>query len=109
MGRARPGKLSHSGKRCQPTVDEVEQCLVDEALAKRLAKPILTWNFERFDVVLSDELTWVFDRVHLFADRAEIIDFKTEKAGEEAADRHCPQLQLPFRISQANRLGRVSD
>ncbi len=89
-------------------VDEVEQCLVDEALAKRLAKPdsdVELWRERPFDVVLGDELiSGVFDRVHLFADRAEIIDFKTEKAGEEAADRHRPQLQL-YRSALAKLTG----
>ena len=89
-------------------VDEVEQCLVDEAMAKRLAKPnsdVELWRERPFDVVLGDELiSGVFDRVHLFADRAEIIDFKTEKAGEEAADRHRPQLQL-YRSALAKLTG----
>ena len=89
-------------------VDEVEQCLIDEALAKRLAKPnsdVELWRERPFDVVLGDELiSGVFDRVHLFADRAEIIDFKTEKVGEEAADRHRPQLQL-YRSTLAKLTG----
>ena len=56
-------------------------------------------------MVLGDELiSGVFDRVHLFADSAEIIDFKTEKAGEEAADRHRPQLQL-YRSALAKLTG----
>ena len=89
-------------------VEEVKRCVKDETLAKRLAKPeadVQLWRERAFDVVIGDEMiSGVFDRVHLFADRAEIIDFKTEKAGGEAADRYCPQLQL-YRSALAKLTG----
>ena len=56
------------------------------------------WRERAFDVVLENELiSGVFDRVHLFDDRAEIIDFKTDRVGDEAslkqaAEKHAPQM-----------------
>ena len=71
-------------------IDEVMQCIADENLAKSLAKPegeAQLWRERMFDVVLDGAMvSGVFDRVHLFSDRAEIIDFKTDKAGQEAVD-----------------------
>ncbi|MDP6794779.1 MAG: UvrD-helicase domain-containing protein [Verrucomicrobiota bacterium] len=70
-------------------VDEVARCLADDALAKRLARPegdAEFWRERAFDVVVGNEMiSGVFDRVHLFADRAEIIDFKTDRVGDEAS------------------------
>jgi len=89
-------------------VDEVERCLTDESLAKRLAKPEADVQLLRertFDIVLAGEMvSGVFDRVHLFADQAVIIDFKTDKAGEEAVDQYRPQLEL-YRSALAKLTG----
>jgi len=79
-------------------IDEVMQCIADENLAKSLAKPegeAQLWRERMFDVVLDGAMvSGVFDRVHLFSDRAEIIDFKTDKAGQEAVDLYREQLQI---------------
>ena len=79
-------------------VAEVENCLSNETLAKRLAKPeagAQLWRERMFDVVIEGEIvSGVFDRVHLFTDRAEIIDFKTDKSGEDSAEIYRPQMQL---------------
>jgi len=82
-------------------VDEVARCLADETVAKHLAKPegdVQFWRERVFDVVIENEMiSGVFDRVHLFADRAEIIDFKSDRVGDEAslkqaAEKHAPQM-----------------
>ena len=82
-------------------VAEMERCLADDGFAKRLAKPegnVQLWRERAFDVVLENEfVSGVFDRVHLFDDRAEIIDFKTDRVGDEAslkqaAEKHTPQM-----------------
>ena len=92
-------------------VDEVEQCLVNEAMAKRLAKPnsdVELWRERPFDVVLGDELiSGVFDRVHLFADAYRLQNRKGRRGSRRPASSAI--AAIPFRISQANRLGRVSD
>ena len=89
-------------------VDEVEQCLVCETLAKYLAKPeadVELWRERAFDVVLGNKMiSGVFDRVHLFADRAEIIDFKTDTEGDRTAELYTPQLQL-YRSALAKLTG----
>ena len=82
--------------------------MTDESLAKRLAKPEADVQLLRertFDIVLAGEMvSGVFDRVHLFADQAVIIDFKTDKAGEEAVDQYRPQLEL-YRSALAKLTG----
>ena len=89
-------------------VDEVSRCLADETVAKRLSKQegnAQLWRERAFDVVLDEELiSGVFDRVHLFADHAEIIDFKTDKAGEDTVDQYQPQMQL-YRSALAKLTG----
>ena len=86
----------------------MEQCLVCETLAKYLAKPeadVELWRERAFEVVLGNKMiSGVFDRVHLFADRAEIIDFKTNTEGEGTAERYTPQLQL-YRSALAKLTG----
>jgi ATP-dependent helicase/nuclease subunit A len=82
-------------------VDEVARCLANETLAKRLAKSegdAQLWRERAFDVVVDNEMiSGVFDRVHVFADRAEIIDFKSDRVGdkpslEQAAEKYAPQM-----------------
>ena len=82
-------------------VAEVERCLADETLVKHLVQPegdVQLWRESAFDVVPNNEIiSGVFDRVHLFADRAEIIDFKSDRVGDEpsmkkAAERYTPQM-----------------
>ena len=48
-------------------------------------------------VVENELISGVFDRVHLFDNRAEIIDFKTDRVGDEASlkqavEKHAPQM-----------------
>ncbi|MAE32250.1 MAG: hypothetical protein CMO43_11800 [Verrucomicrobiales bacterium] len=85
----------------EEAVDEVARCLSDEALAKRLAKPeadAQLWRERAFDVVVGDEmLSGTFDRVHLFADHAEIMDLKTNRVGDDtslklAAEKYSVQM-----------------
>ena len=82
-------------------VAEMERCLAADEFAKRLGKPkgnVQLWRERAFDVVVENELiSGVFDRVHLFDNRAEIIDFKTDRVGDEAslkqaAEKHAPQM-----------------
>ena len=96
-----PAKLEPLREAMPEAVDEVARCLADETVAKRLAKPkgnVQLWRERAFDVVVENELvSGVFDRVHLFDDRAEIIDFKTDRVGDEAslkqaAEKHAPQM-----------------
>ena len=82
-------------------VDEVARCLANKALAKRLAKPegdVHLWRERAFDLVVENEfISGVFDRVHVYADRAEIIDFKSDRVSDEAslkqaAEKYAPQM-----------------
>ena len=82
-------------------VDEVARCLADETVAKRLSKSegdVQLWRERAFDVVVDNEMiSGVFDRVHVYADRAEIIDFKSDRVGDEsslqqAAKKYEPQM-----------------
>ncbi len=84
-------------------VDEVVRCLADEALAKRLVKSeddVQLWRERAFDVVVENEMiSGVFDRVHLFPDRAEIIDYKSDRAADEvalhqAAEKYTSQMTI---------------
>jgi ATP-dependent exoDNAse (exonuclease V) beta subunit len=96
-----PAKLEALREAMPEAVDEVARCLADETVAKRLAKPegdVQLWRERAFDVVLDNEMiSGVFDRVHVYGDRAEIIDFKTDRVGDEAslkqaAEKHAPQM-----------------
>jgi len=82
-------------------VDEVARCLANETVAKRLSKPggdVPLWRERAFDVVVDNEMiSGVFDRVHVYADRAEILDFKSDRVGDEpsleqAAKKYVPQM-----------------
>ena len=82
-------------------VDEVARCLANKALAKRLAKPegdVHLWRERAFDLVVENEfISGVFDRVHVYANRAEIIDFKSDRVSDEAslkqaAEKYGPQM-----------------
>ena len=82
-------------------VDEVARCLADETVAKRLAKPegdVQLWRERAFDVVVHNEMiSGVFDRVHVYADQAEVLDFKSDRVGddlslEQAAKKYEPQM-----------------
>jgi ATP-dependent exoDNAse (exonuclease V) beta subunit len=76
---------------------EVEKCLEDEIFVKNFIKPIdlvQLWRERAFDVVIDGEMiSGVFDRVHLFSDNAEIIDFKSDKIGGAGVKLHISQLQ----------------
>ena len=96
-----PASLEPFRERMPEAVAEVERCLADEILAKRLVQPegdVQLWRESAFDVVTDNEMiSGVFDRVHLFADRAEIIDFKSDRVGDQAsmkkaAERYTPQM-----------------
>ena len=82
-------------------VEEVARCLADETVAKRLAKSegdVQLWRERAFDVVVDNEMiSGVFDRVHVYADRAEVLDFKSDRVGDEsslqqAAKKYEPQM-----------------
>ncbi len=68
------------------------------------------WRERAFDVVVENELiSGVFDRVHLFDNRAEIIDFKTDRVGDEASlkqavEKHAHQMAT-FRQAFAKLTG----
>ena len=71
-------------------------------MAKRLAKgegDVQLWRERAFDVVLDNEMiSGVFDRVHVYGDRAEIIDFKSDRVRddlslEQAAEKYAPQMK----------------
>ena len=75
--------------------------LGDEIFVMRLVYPeedVQLWRESAFDVVTDNEMiSGVFDRVHLFADRAEIIDFKSDRVGDQASmkkavERYTPQM-----------------
>jgi ATP-dependent exoDNAse (exonuclease V) beta subunit len=96
-----PAKLEALREPMPEAVDEVARCLADETVAKRLAKPegdVQLWRERAFDVVVDNEMiSGVFDRVHVYADRAEIIDFKSDRVGddlslEQAAEKYAPQM-----------------
>ena len=76
---------------------EVEKCLEDKSFVKNFIKPIdlvQLWRERAFDVVIDGEMvSGVFDRVHLFSDNAEIIDFKSDKIGGAGVKLHIFQLQ----------------
>ncbi len=89
-------------------VTEVEKCLKNESFIKYLKKPncnVKLWRERAFDVVIDGAIiSGVFDRVHLFSDRAEIIDFKSDKMGVGGAESYKKQLQL-YRKALANLTG----
>lgn len=94
-------------------VDEVARCLANKALAKRLAKPegdVHLWRERAFDLVVENEfISGVFDRVHVYADRAEILDFKSDRVGDEAsmkkaAEKYTPQM-MTYRQALAKLTG----
>jgi len=96
-----PARLESFRERIPEAVAEVERCLADETLVKRLVQPegdVQLWRESAFDVVTDNEMiSGVFDRVHLFADRAEIIDFKSDRVGDQASmkkavERYTPQM-----------------
>jgi len=91
-------KLETFRSECPEAVAEAENCLCNELLAKRLAKPeagVQLWRERIFDVLIEGEIvSGVFDRVHLFTYRAEIIDFKTDKSGQDSAEIYRPQMEL---------------
>ena len=96
-----PAKLKALRETIPEAVDEVARCLADETVAKRLAKPDAAaelWRERAFDVVLGGEMvSGVFDRVHLFADGADIFDYKSDRAGDAASlqlatDKYTPQM-----------------
>ncbi len=84
-------------------VDEVARCLANEALVKRLIKPegeVKLWRECAFEVVADNEMiSGVFDRVHLFPDCAEIIDYKSERVLDEedlhqVTKKYTPQMTI---------------
>ena len=96
-----PANLEALREAMPEAVDEVARCLADETVAKRLAKPkgnVQLWRERAFDVVLDNEMiSGVFDRVHVYADQAEVLDFKSDRVGddlslEQAAKKYEPQM-----------------
>ena len=96
-----PAKLEPLREVMPEAVDEVARCLANETVAKRLAKgggDVQLWRERAFDVVLDNEMiSGVFDRVHVYGDRAEIIDFKSDRVRddlslEQAAEKYAPQM-----------------
>ena len=87
---------------------EVEKCLGDDSFVEYLMKPrdlLQLWRERVFDVVIDGKIiSGTFDRVHLFSDRAEIIDFKSDKIGGNSLKLHIPQL-LSYRKSLAKLTG----
>ena len=83
-------------------LEEVRKCIAAAEARKALCKPSATaqcWREKRFEILLNGEwLSGTFDRVSLEADRATILDFKTDKveSPEALAERvngYRPQLQ----------------
>ena len=74
----------------------VEKGLADQIFAKYLLKPrdlVQLWRERDFDVVVDGAIiSGIFDRVHLFSDHAEIIDFKSDKIGGGSVKSHISQL-----------------
>ena len=75
---------------------EFEKCLEDQIFVKYLMKPrdlVQLWRERDFDVVVDGGIiSGIFDRVHLFSDHAEIIDFKSDKIGGGSVKSHISQL-----------------
>jgi len=69
------------------------------------SEPVRLWREKAFDVIVSGQrISGVFDRVVIHADRAELIDFKTDKGtAAQLRETHTPQLRL-YRQSLASLL-----
>ena len=93
-------------------VAEMERCLAVDEFAKRLANPegnVQLWRERAFDVVLENEfVSGVFDRVHLFDDRAEIIDFKTDRVGDEASLKQAAEKHVTQMTTYRQALGKLT-
>ena len=93
-------------KKSPDAVAEVEHCLqADEVTSLFTPNPgAEVWLERAFELVVAGEFcSGVFDRVVLFGDSAQIIDFKTDRVeGEEdfaeAVDRHRRQLEWYRRV-----------
>ena len=71
------------------------------------------WMEKRFEMIVAEDqwISGVFDRVNLFADRAQIIDFKTnnvrsEEEIEKAVRHYAPQMET-YRVA-LSRLAKLA-
>ena len=97
--------LEEHREKTPDAVAEVERCLeVDEIIEMFKPNPqAKVWLERAFELVIDGEFcSGVFDRVVLFADSAQIIDFKTDKVNADtiaaAVTKHQPQLALYRRV-----------
>lgn len=69
--------------------EEARRCLATAEVRKLLSRPsrdAVCWREKRFEILLEGEwLSGTFDRVVLEADRATILDFKTDKTETDEA------------------------
>ncbi len=94
---------------------ETERSLADpeiRALFERgSASAAQVWMEKRFEMILDEDrwISGVFDRVNLFADRAQIIDFKTNNVSEEAeidrAVEHYRSQMQTYRVALSRLTG----
>ena len=85
----------------QEAVKAVERCFEEKEIVNHFTEDPNTkvWRERAFGVILDNEFcSGVFDRVLLWPDHAEIVDFKTDRFQnnidlENAVERHRPQLE----------------
>ena len=100
-----PELLKQFRQKNPAATDEVARCLDTEEIGE-LFKPDTqaeVWRERAFELVVDGEFcSGVFDRVVVYKDNAEIIDFKTDRVDSnglaEAVQRHQPQLALYRRV-----------
>ena len=105
-------KLEPLRKTMPEAVDEVARCLANKAFAKRLAKPegdVHLWRERAFDLVVENQfISGVFDRVHVYADRAEIIDFKSDRVSDEASLKQATEKYAPQMATYRQALAKLT-
>jgi ATP-dependent helicase/nuclease subunit A len=86
----------------QRAENEVTKCMDQPEIIAALSRPApeaICWREKRFEIMLNGEwLSGTFDRVVIQPDRAQILDFKTDKVTDEAsmkrsAENYRPQLE----------------
>ena len=102
--------------------DEVERSLNNEEIRALFERPASSaaaaaqvWLEKRFEMIVGDNewVSGVFDRVNLFADRAQIIDFKTNRVEtdeeiDDAVDHYRSQMQT-YRVALARLTGLAAE
>ncbi len=102
--------------------DEVERSLKNDEIRALFERPANSadadakvWLEKRFEMIVGDNewVSGVFDRVNLFADRAQIIDFKTNRVDtdeeiDNAIDHYRSQMQT-YRIALARLTGLAAE